>query len=232
MQKININTSSIDKLKTYNQKQNKYMQNILNHDINFGIGPAGTGKTFLAVACGVFCLQQHAFQKMVLVRPIVEAGEQLGFLPGDVSQKINPYLQPLYDALNDLLGFGKLEKYLQQQIIEIVPLAYMRGRTLNDAFIILDEGQNATIDQMKMFLTRLGFNSKAVITGDPSQVDLLRAKSSGLKHALEILKGIDNISFTFFSPNEIVRHPLVKKIIQAYSIDGDYQDKMDKIDTM
>ena len=229
-----LNTLSIDKhnitktngmLKAYNNQQHQYMQNILQHDINFGVGPAGTGKTFLAVACGVFGLQQHNFKKIVLVRPVVEAGEQLGFLPGDLAQKINPYLQPLYDSLNELLGFGKVEKYLQQQIIEIVPLAYMRGRTLNDAFIILDEGQNATIDQMKMFLTRLGFNSKAVITGDITQIDLPRTKSSGLKHAIDLLKNIDNISVTYFQSKDVVRHPLVKEIINAYS---NYENNKDK----
>lgn len=229
-----LNTLSIDKhnitktnrmLKAYNNQQHQYMQNILQHDINFGVGPAGTGKTFLAVACGVFGLQQHNFKKIVLVRPVVEAGEQLGFLPGDLAQKINPYLQPLYDSLNELLGFGKVEKYLQQQIIEIVPLAYMRGRTLNDAFIILDEGQNATVDQMKMFLTRLGFNSKAVITGDITQIDLPRTKSSGLKHAIDLLKNIDNISVTYFQSKDVVRHPLVKEIINAYS---NYENNKDK----
>lgn len=203
-------------LKLYNNQQQQYMQNMLDHDVNFGIGPAGTGKTFLAVACAVFGLQQHSFKKIVLVRPVVEAGEQLGFLPGDLTQKINPYLQPIYDSLNELLGFGKVEKYLQQQIIEIVPLAYMRGRTLNDAFIILDEGQNATIDQMKMFLTRLGFNSKAVITGDITQIDLPKTKSSGLKHAIDLLKNIPNISVTYFQAKDIVRHPLVKEIVNAY----------------
>jgi phosphate starvation-inducible PhoH-like protein len=229
-----LNTLSMDKnnitktngmLKAYNNQQHQYMQNILQHDINFGVGPAGTGKTFLAVACGVFGLQQHNFKKIVLVRPVVEAGEQLGFLPGDLAQKINPYLQPLYDSLNELLGFGKVEKYLQQQIIEIVPLAYMRGRTLNDAFIILDEGQNATVDQMKMFLTRLGFNSKAVITGDITQIDLPRTKSSGLKHAIDLLKNIDNISVTYFQSKDVVRHPLVKEIINAYS---NYENNKDK----
>ncbi len=218
MQKTDNNTAKTHgMLKLYNNNQQQYMQNILHNDVNFGVGPAGTGKTFLAVACGVLGLQQHNFKKIVLVRPVVEAGEQLGFLPGDLAQKINPYLQPLYDSLNELLGFGKVEKYLQQQIIEIVPLAYMRGRTLNDAFIILDEGQNATVDQMKMFLTRLGFNSKAVITGDVTQIDLPRIKSSGLQHAIDLLQNIDNISITYFQSKDVVRHPLVKEIINAYS---------------
>ena len=226
MQKTDNNTAKTHgMLKLYNNNQQQYMQNILHNDVNFGVGPAGTGKTFLAVACGVLGLQQHNFKKIVLVRPVVEAGEQLGFLPGDLAQKINPYLQPLYDSLNELLGFGKVEKYLQQQIIEIVPLAYMRGRTLNDAFIILDEGQNATVDQMKMFLTRLGFNSKAVITGDITQIDLPRTKSSGLKHAIDLLKNIDNISVTYFQSKDVVRHPLVKEIINAYS---NYENNKDK----
>ena len=204
-------------LKLYNQQQKLYIENIMRHDINFGLGPAGTGKTFLAVACAVFGLQQHNFKKIILVRPAIEAGEQLGFLPGDLTQKVNPYMQPLYDALNWLLGVNKVEKYLQQQVIEIAPLAYMRGRTLNDAFIILDEGQNTTIEQMKMFLTRLGFNSKIVVTGDVTQIDLPKNKISGLKHALEILKSIPKINIMNFSENDIVRHPIVKKVIKAYS---------------
>ncbi len=204
-------------LKLYNQQQKLYIENIIRHDINFGLGPAGTGKTFLAVACAVFGLQQHNFKKIILVRPAIEAGEQLGFLPGDLTQKVNPYMQPLYDALNWLLGVNKVEKYLQQQVIEIAPLAYMRGRTLNDAFIILDEGQNTTIEQMKMFLTRLGFNSKIVITGDVTQIDLPKNKISGLKHALQILKSIPKINIMNFSENDIVRHPIVKEVIKAYS---------------
>jgi phosphate starvation-inducible PhoH-like protein len=213
-QKINT-TNGL--LKLYNNQQQKYMQNMLQNDINFGVGPAGTGKTFLAVACAVFGLQQHIYKKIVLVRPVVEAGEQLGFLPGDLTQKINPYLQPLYDSLYDLLGVSKVTKHLQQQIIEIVPLAYMRGRTLNDAFIILDEGQNATIKQMKMFLTRLGFNSKIVVTGDITQIDLPSAKLSGLKHAINLLEGTNNISVTNFQSKDVVRHSLVKEIIHAYT---------------
>lgn len=204
-------------LKLYNQQQKLYIENIMRHDINFGLGPAGTGKTFLAVACAVFGLQQHNFKKIILVRPVVEAGEQLGFLPGDLTQKVNPYMQPLYDALNWLLGVNKVEKYLQQQVIEIAPLAYMRGRTLNDAFIILDEGQNTTIEQMKMFLTRLGFNSKIVVTGDITQIDLPKNKISGLKHALQILKSIPKINIMNFSENDVVRHPIIKEVIKAYS---------------
>lgn len=205
------------KLKLHNLKQQAYVDNIMSHDINFGVGPAGTGKTFLAVACAVFGLLQHDFKKIVLVRPVIEAGEQLGFLPGDLTQKVNPYLQPLYDGLNILLGSIKVEKYLQQQIIEIAPLAYMRGRTLNEAFVILDEAQNTTVEQMKMFLTRLGANSKMVITGDLTQIDLPRSKISGLQHAIDLLQNIDKISMTYFVGNEIVRHPLVKAIIQAYA---------------
>ena len=204
-------------LKLYNNQQQQYMHNMLNNDINFGVGPAGTGKTFLAVACGVFGLQQHIYKKIVLVRPVVEAGEQLGFLPGDLTQKINPYLQPLYDSLYDLLGVNKVTKYLQQQVIEIVPLAYMRGRTLNDAFIILDEGQNATIKQMKMFLTRLGFNSKIIITGDITQIDLSTARLSGLNHAINLLENTEGISVTYFQSKDVVRHSLVKKVIEAYT---------------
>lgn len=216
MDKHNIVKTS-GSLKLYNNNQQQYMQNMLQHDINFGVGPAGTGKTFLAVACAVAALQQYNVKKIVLVRPVVEAGEQLGFLPGDLTQKINPYLQPLYDSLHELLGFAKVEKYLQQKIIEIVPLAYMRGRTLNDAFVILDEGQNATIDQMKMFLTRLGFNSKAVITGDVTQIDLPKTKFSGLRHAIDLLKDISNISVTYFQSKDVVRHPLVQEIVDAYA---------------
>ena len=216
MDKHNIVKTS-GSLKLYNNNQQQYMQNMLQHDINFGVGPAGTGKTFLAVACAVAALQQYNVKKIVLVRPVVEAGEQLGFLPGDLTQKINPYLQPIYDSLHELLGFAKVEKYLQQKIIEIVPLAYMRGRTLNDAFVILDEGQNATIDQMKMFLTRLGFNSKAVITGDVTQIDLPKTKFSGLRHAIDLLKDISNISVTYFQSKDVVRHPLVQEIVDAYA---------------
>ena len=221
-----INPVSIDKpsivtikgvLKLYNNNQQRYMQNILHNDISFGVGPAGTGKTFLAVASAVSALQQQHVKRIILTHPVVEAGEQLGFLPGDLIQKINPYLRPLYDSLYELLGFGKVEKCLQQQIIEIAPLAYMRGRTLNDAFIILDEAQNATIDQMKMFVTRLGFNSKAVVTGDVTQIDLPKKKNSGLKHAIELLDHIPNISITYFQSKDVVRHHLVKEILDAYA---------------
>lgn len=196
--------------------QEIYVKNILDHDINFGIGPAGTGKTFLAVSCAVTALEEEKVSRILLVRPAVEAGERLGFLPGDLSQKIDPYLRPLYDALHEMLGADKVNHYLERQIIEIAPLAYMRGRTLNDAFIILDESQNTTHEQMKMFLTRIGFSSTAVITGDVTQVDLPHGKGSGLRHALKVLKHVDNISFTFFESSDVVRHPVVQQIIEAY----------------
>ncbi len=197
--------------------QTQYIQNILNHDINFGIGPAGTGKTFLAVATAVAALEQEKIRRIVLVRPAVEAGERLGFLPGDIAQKIDPYLRPLYDALYEMLGFERVAKLLERQVIEIASLAYMRGRTLNDAFIILDEAQNTTTEQMKMFLTRLGFSSTAVITGDVTQIDLPKGKQSGLKQVIGMLESIPSISFTFFDSTDVVRHPVVQKIIEAYA---------------
>ena len=196
--------------------QQRYLQNILSYDINFGVGPAGTGKTYLAVACAVQALEQETVGRLVLTRPAVEAGERLGFLPGDLAQKIDPYLRPLYDALYEMLGFERVAKLVERNVIEIAPLAYMRGRTLNDAFIILDEAQNTTMEQMKMFLTRIGFGSKAVITGDVTQVDLPRGRVSGLRHAVEVLKGVDGISFTFFKAADVVRHPLVQRIVTAY----------------
>ena len=178
----------------------------------------GTGKTFLAVAAAVDALERNEVRRIILTRPAVEAGEKLGFLPGDLSQKVDPYLRPLYDALFEMLGFEKVEKFIERQIIEIAPLAYMRGRTLNDSFIILDEAQNTTIEQMKMFLTRIGFNSKAVITGDPSQIDLPRHIKSGLKHAIEVLKDVDSIGFSFFESGDVVRHPVVAAIVNAYEL--------------
>ena len=196
--------------------QQRYLQHILTNDINFGIGPAGTGKTYLAVACAVQALEQEKVGRMVLTRPAVEAGERLGFLPGDLAQKIDPYLRPLYDALYEMLGFERVAKLVERNVIEIAPLAYMRGRTLNDAFIILDEAQNTTVEQMKMFLTRIGFGSKAVITGDVTQVDLPRGRLSGLRHVVEVLKDVDGISFTFFKASDVVRHPLVQSIVTAY----------------
>ncbi len=199
------------------KNQCSYLKKIEKHDINFGIGPAGTGKTYLAVACAVAALKQEQVSRIVLVRPAVEAGEKLGFLPGDLNEKVNPYLRPLYDALYEMLGFETVDKMLEKQIIEIAPLAYMRGRTLNNAFIILDESQNTTREQMKMFLTRIGFGAKAVITGDITQVDLPKGSESGLVHATQVLKGIKQIGFTHFTSKDVVRHRLVQKIIEAYS---------------
>jgi phosphate starvation-inducible PhoH-like protein len=203
-------------IKGRGKNQLRYLHNIRSYDINFGVGPAGTGKTYLAVACAVEALEQEKVQRLILTRPAVEAGERLGFLPGDLVQKIDPYLRPLYDALYEMLGFDRVAKYMERQVIEIAPLAYMRGRTLNDAFVILDEAQNTTREQMKMFLTRIGFNSKAVITGDVTQVDLPRGKDSGLRHVVDVLAGVDEISFTFFKAKDVVRHPLVQRIVTAY----------------
>jgi len=193
-----------------------YLRNIMTHDLSLGIGPAGTGKTYLAVACAVEALENERVQRLVLVRPAVEAGERLGFLPGDLAQKIDPYLRPMYDALYEMLGFERVAKLIERNIIEIAPLAYMRGRTLNDAFIILDEAQNTTREQMKMFLTRIGFGSTAIVTGDVTQVDLPRETKSGLRHAIEVLKDVEGVSMTFFSARDVVRHPLVKRIVTAY----------------
>ena len=196
--------------------QVQYIENILASDITFGIGPAGTGKTYLAVACAVDSLERDKVKRIVLVRPAVEAGERLGFLPGDLAQKVDPYLRPLYDALYDLLGFDKTGKLLERGTIELAPLAYMRGRTLNHAFIILDEAQNTTPEQMKMFLTRIGFGAKAVVTGDVTQIDLARGQKSGLIEARRILSGVRGIAFTEFGAQDVVRHPLVARIIDAY----------------
>ena len=204
--------------------QARYLHAIASHDINFGIGPAGTGKTFLAVAMAVDALNESRVQRLVLVRPAVEAGEKLGFLPGDLTQKVDPYLRPLYDALYEMLGVEKVARLLEKNVIEIAPLAYMRGRTLNDAFVILDEAQNTTIEQMKMFLTRLGFGSTAVVTGDMTQVDLPKHVKSGLKDATEVLRGVDGVSFTFFHARDVVRHPLVARIVSAY----DRRDTQDR----
>ena len=196
--------------------QQKYLHAIATHDINFGIGPAGTGKTFLAVASAVEALNASRVQRVVLVRPAVEAGEKLGFLPGDLSQKVDPYLRPLYDALYEMLGVEKVLRLLEKNVIEIAPLAYMRGRTLNDAYVILDEAQNTTIEQMKMFLTRLGFGSTAVVTGDLTQIDLPKSVKSGLRDAVEVLRDVEGASFTFFESRDVVRHPLVARIVNAY----------------
>ena len=198
------------------KNQIAYLDNIKNSDLTFGIGPSGTGKTFLAVACAVDDLIKEKIRKIVLVRPAVEAGEKLGFLPGDLSSKIDPYLRPLYDALHDMLGADRVTRLVERDVIEIAPLAYMRGRTLREAFIIMDEGQNTTIEQMKMFLTRLGFGSKAVVNGDLSQIDLPKNIASGLKHSIEVLKNVDSIKFTKFGAKDVVRHSLVQEIVQAY----------------
>lgn len=197
--------------------QQRYLFNIQRHDINFGVGPAGTGKTYLAVACAVEALERGQVRRLVLVRPAVEAGERLGFLPGDLVQKVDPYLRPLYDALYEMLGFDHVSRLIERGVIEIAPLAFMRGRTLNESFIILDEAQNTTVEQMKMFLTRIGFGSTAVITGDVTQTDLPRNVSSGLRHAIEVLKDVEGISITFFNARDVVRHPLVQRIVTAYA---------------
>jgi phosphate starvation-inducible PhoH-like protein len=204
--------------------QIQYLRAILEHDISFGVGPAGTGKTYLAVACAVDALERDAVKRIVLTRPAVEAGERLGFLPGDLTQKVDPYLRPLYDALYDLLGFDRTQKMFEKQVIEIAPLAYMRGRTLNHAFIILDEAQNTTVEQMKMFLTRIGFGSKAVITGDVTQVDLHKTQKSGLIDAVHVLKDVRGIAFTQFSSADVVRHPLVGRIVDAYESAASIQE--------
>ncbi len=201
--------------------QKLYLRNISKYAVNFGIGPAGTGKTYLAVASAVAALQSDHVQRIVLVRPAVEAGERLGFLPGDLAQKVDPYLRPLYDALYEMLGFDHVTRLMERNVIEVAPLAFMRGRTLNDAFIILDEAQNTTTEQMKMFLTRTGFGSTAVITGDVTQIDLPKHQLSGLKQAARILKGVKGISFSDFSAQDVVRHPMVQRIVQAYDHAGE-----------
>lgn len=207
------------------ENQVKYIKNILTHDINFGVGPAGTGKTYLAVACAVNALETERISRIILVRPIVEAGEKLGFLPGDLAQKVHPYLRPLYDAMYEMLGFDQVNQLIERNIIELAPLAYMRGRSLNDSFIILDEGQNTTSEQMKMFLTRIGFNSKAVITGDMTQIDLSNRSDSGLAHAVDILKNVNGISITRFETSDVVRHPIVQRIVEAYESHDDKKGK-------
>ena len=196
--------------------QTEYLNNVRTHDLTFGIGPAGTGKTYLAVACAVEALQSEKVRRIVLVRPAVEAGERLGFLPGDLSQKVDPYLRPMYDALYEMMGFERVAKLIERNVIEVAPLAFMRGRSLNDSFVILDEAQNTTNEQMKMFLTRIGFGSKAVVTGDITQVDLPNSKQSGLRTVIDILRGVRGIAFTMFSSRDVVRHPLVQRIVQAY----------------
>jgi phosphate starvation-inducible PhoH-like protein len=196
-----------------------YMASIRDHDLAFGIGPAGTGKTYLAVACAIDALEKEQVRRIVLVRPAVEAGERLGFLPGDMSQKVDPYLRPMYDALYDMMGAEHVTKLIERNVIEIAPLAFMRGRSLNESFVILDEAQNTSVEQMKMFLTRIGFGSRAVVTGDITQIDLPIRQESGLKNAMRILENVSDIAFTFFSPKDVVRHPLVLRIVEAYELD-------------
>ncbi len=203
-------------IKPRGENQSRYINRILQHDINFGLGPAGTGKTYLAVACAIAALNENQIRRLILTRPAVEAGENLGFLPGDLSQKIDPYLRPLYDALYDMMGFEKVNRLIERHVIEVAPLAFMRGRSLNESFIILDEAQNTTSVQMKMFLTRIGFGSKVIITGDPTQVDLPNKMTPGLSHSLQILKNIKGISFTQFENKDVVRHPIVQRIVNAY----------------
>ena len=214
-------------IKPRGKNQQAYVRIIKQCDINFGIGPAGTGKTYLAVACAVEALLEEQVRRILLVRPAVEAGEKLGFLPGDLSQKIDPYLRPLYDALYEMLGFETVNKYIERNIIEVAPLAFMRGRTLNNAFIILDEAQNTTREQMKMFLTRIGFGSTAVITGDATQIDLPRGAQSGLTHVSNVLSGVEGIGFTYFGNKDVVRHPLVQRIVEAYDAHEDRATPLD-----
>jgi phosphate starvation-inducible protein PhoH and related proteins len=196
--------------------QRDYLADIRARDLTFGIGPAGTGKTYLAVACAVEALTGDSVRRIVLVRPAVEAGERLGFLPGDLTQKVDPYLRPMYDALYEMMGFDRVARFIERNVIEVAPLAFMRGRSLNDSFIILDEAQNTTVEQMKMFLTRIGFGSKAVVTGDVTQTDLPAGKQSGLSHVINVLRGVEGVAFTFFDAHDVVRHPLVQRIVQAY----------------
>ncbi len=212
-------------LKARTTTQGAYLENIASHDITFGIGPAGTGKTYLAVACAVDALERQAVQRIVLTRPAVEAGERLGFLPGDLTQKVDPYLRPLYDALYDLMGFDRVAKAFERNQLEIAPLAFMRGRTLNNAFVILDEAQNTTPEQMKMFLTRIGFGAKAVITGDVSQIDLPKGATSGLIDAERVLRRVKGLAFTRFTSADVVRHPLVARIVDAYDAAPRHADK-------
>jgi len=219
---ISIRTKKV-LIRPRGENQQGYVRSILQHDINFGIGPAGTGKTYLAVACAVDALEREEVDRILLVRPAVEAGEKLGFLPGDLSQKVDPYLRPLYDALYEMLGFERVGKLIERNVIEVAPLAFMRGRTLNNSFVILDESQNTTREQMKMFLTRIGFGTTAVITGDITQVDLPKGTRSGLIHAMQVLDGVKDIGFTEFTAKDVVRHPLVQHIVRAY-------DRFEKLD--
>lgn len=212
-------------IKPRGKNQQDYLLRVQKHDINFGIGPAGTGKTFLAVACAVQALERDQVRRIILTRPAVEAGENLGFLPGDLSQKIDPYLRPLYDALYEMLGFEKVAKLIERNVIEVAPLAFMRGRSLNESFIILDEAQNTTREQMKMFLTRIGFGSTAIVTGDITQIDLPGGRPSGLKHVIDVLSKVKGISFTHFNSKDVVRHALVQKIVDAYEEDDRLEEK-------
>ena len=209
-------TTKRGQIRPRGSNQRIYVENMLASDVTFGIGPAGTGKTYLAVAAAVDALERQEVRRILLTRPAVEAGEKLGFLPGDLNQKVDPYLRPLYDALYEMLGFERVAKLIERNVIEIAPLAYMRGRTLNEAFIIMDESQNTTVEQMKMFLTRIGFNSRAVITGDITQVDLPRGKTSGLRQAIDILDNVKGVRFSFFQAGDVVRHPVVQRIVRAY----------------
>lgn len=208
-------------IKARGPNQREYLKRIRRNDLTFGVGPAGTGKTYLAVACAVEALQSDRVRRIVLVRPAVEAGERLGFLPGDLTQKVDPYLRPMYDALYEMMGFDRVAKLIERNVIEVAPLAFMRGRSLNDSFIILDEAQNTTIEQMKMFLTRIGFGSRAVVTGDVTQTDLPAGKPSGLRHVLEVLRDVQGVGFQFFEARDVVRHPLVQRIVQAYEARGE-----------
>jgi phosphate starvation-inducible PhoH-like protein len=200
--------------------QRDYLEHIRTRDLTFGIGPAGTGKTYLAVACAVEALQADRVRRLILVRPAVEAGERLGFLPGDLTQKVDPYLRPMYDALYEMMGFDRVARFIERNVIEVAPLAFMRGRSLNDSFIILDEAQNTTIEQMKMFLTRIGFGSRAVVTGDITQTDLPAGRQPGLSHVVQVLRAVEGVAFTFFDAHDVVRHPLVQRIVQAYESRG------------
>ena len=202
--------------------QREYLASVRARDLTFGVGPAGTGKTYLAVACAIEALAAERVQRLVLVRPAVEAGERLGFLPGDLSQKVDPYLRPMYDALYEMMGFERVARSIERNVIEVAPLAFMRGRSLNDAFIILDEAQNSTIEQMKMFLTRIGFGSRAVVTGDVTQTDLPAGRLSGLRHVLDVLRGVEGVAFAHFDSGDVVRHPLVQRIVQAYEAQPDH----------
>ena len=196
--------------------QQHYLKSISDHDVSFGVGPAGTGKTYLAVASAIEALERDQVRRIILTRPAVESGERLGFLPGDLAQKIDPYLRPLYDALYEMMGFEKVARLMERNVIEVAPLAYMRGRSLNESFIILDEAQNTTVEQMKMFLTRIGFGSKVVVTGDVTQIDLPKGQTSGLRQVIDVLKNVDGLGFSFFNPKDVVRHPLVMRIVEAY----------------